>query len=117
MTLKGDAGKVAANVALDDDRARVHELSPQLVQLRHLARPQEHLRVMNEGLYLHDCFFPFSYVSFAFVQLQCPTGSAFWPAHRKICALLSKYPQDRSGTVQQVMHAAGISASLSLIHT
>ena len=44
MALKGDAGEVATDVALDDDRARVHELRPQLVQLRHLARPQEYLR-------------------------------------------------------------------------
>ena len=44
----------AAHVALDGGRARAHELGAQLVQLRHLAGAQEHLRLAQlEALRRH----------------------------------------------------------------
>lgn len=39
------ADQEAAHVALDGDRRAVHHHCAQLVKLRHLARPQEHLRL------------------------------------------------------------------------
>ncbi len=39
------AGDEAQHVALDGDGGAVHELRAQLIQYRHLSRPQEHLRL------------------------------------------------------------------------